>query len=91
MQKLDKFTNMGLSKKDAKRIEAEQEEINKLFLAVFDNDEGERVLEMLDAQAHRGFPNYDNDRITYSLIGKQKMVEEIKRFAGTLAKAVHRA
>ncbi len=67
-----------LSDADIERISKAKHELEKLFLAVFDNPQGQKVLEWLDEHARSGFPDYNNVNRTYSQIGKQKLIEKIR-------------
>ena len=53
-------------------------DIYRIFAKVFNNKNGEKVLEYLERYSHTNFPNYDNVNATYSKIGEQVLVSHIK-------------
>ena len=61
-------------------------DLRRLFLNVFDNEAGQKVLEHLATYSHQNFPNYDNVNATYSKIGEQALVEYIKAVVKTARK-----
>jgi len=61
-------------------------DLRRLFLTVFDNEAGKRVLDHLDVYSHQNFPNYENVNATYSKVGEQALVEYIKAVVKTARK-----
>lgn len=55
-----------------------QADLLRIFITVFDNEAGAKVLEHLEQYSHKNFPNYDNANATYSKIGEQTLVAYIK-------------
>lgn len=52
-------------------------DIRALFLDVFDNENGRKVIAYLDKYAHTNYPNFDNVYATYAKAGQQQLVDHI--------------
>ena len=63
-----------------------QVDFMRKFVQVFDNQNGQMVLEHLDKYSHKNFPNYDNVNATYSKIGEQTLVAYIRSILHTARK-----
>lgn len=78
---------IAMDKEQLAKRHAELMDLYRLYLKVFDNKDGEALLEHLDKVSHNNFPNYGNSEgldgiggvlATYSKIGEQQMVAHIK-------------
>lgn len=81
MPRLKPDTHVDKMKVDSEKMaKAHQAYVDlcRLFLTVFDNDAGKKLLDHLDKYSHKNFPNYDNVNATYSKIGEQTLVAHIK-------------
>ena len=86
-------TNMQLSREriekavikpeTKEKIKANQVDLIRRFVKVFNSPEGQIVLDHLDKYSHTNFPNYDNAYATYSKIGEQTLVDYIKNILNT--------
>ena len=66
------------------KIQEKQADVQRAFLAVFNSELGEKVIEYLDTYAHFNYPNFDNVNATYAKAGQQQLVDHIR---GVLEKA----
>lgn len=64
-----------------------QGDLYRQFIKCFDNPNGKKVLEYLDAYSKQNYPNYENVNATFSKIGEQTLVSHIK---GVVFKAKHK-
>ena len=53
-------------------------DVQRVVLQLFNNEQGEKVLEYLDTYSHLNFPNFENVNATYHKIGQQQLVDHLK-------------
>ena len=66
------------------RMNEKQADIQRAFLAVFNNELGQKVIDYLDDYSHFNYPNFENVNATYAKAGQQQLVDHIR---GVLDKA----
>lgn len=60
------------------KINDKLKDVHRQFLTVFDNKNGQAVIEYLEKYSHYNFPNFDNVNATYFKTGQQGLVDHIK-------------
>lgn len=50
------------------------------FIATFETEEGQRVLQQLEKWSQEGYPCFDNVNKQYAKSGEQELVKRIKKF-----------
>jgi len=65
-------------------MKEKQADVQRAFLAVFDTELGQKVIDYLDTYSHFNYPNFENVNATYAKAGQQQLVDHIR---GVLDKA----
>ena len=82
-QSRDRIEKAAIRPEIKDKIKANQVDLIRRFVTVFNSPEGQKVLDYLDKYSHTNFPNYDNVYATYSKIGEQTLVSHIKDILNT--------
>lgn len=74
----ERLERPAINQEAADKLKSQQLDLIRVFVAVFETPEGQKVLDTLDKYSHKNFPNYENVNATYSKIGEQALVAYIK-------------
>ena len=73
-----RIENMKATPEVLEALKQQKLDLLRLFTAVFNNEDGQKMIKHLEEYSHINFPNYENVNATYSKIGEQTLVAYIK-------------